>query len=165
VPRPDARQHGAPAPGATEEAAGAPRRIFIIGFGPAGQRVAQALLARHRAKIVVIDLNTRNIETASGIGLAAQLGDASHRDVLEHAHVHRAEVIVITVPDPAASRTMIHHCRFLAPDAAIVVRARYHILQWELHLAGATKVVDEEDHVGLRLAAEARKHLRADRDR
>ena len=137
-------------------------RIFIIGFGPAGQGVAHALLSRHQRQLVVIDLNPRNAAVAQGFGVAVQLGDAAHRHVLEHAQIRRASVIVITVPDPTASRTIIHHCKYLAPNAVIVARARYHVLRWELELAGALHVIDEEEHVGLRLAAEARKHLRAE---
>ncbi len=135
-------------------------KIFIIGFGPAGQRVAHALLDQHRKQMVVIDLNHRNMALAKGLGVEVQLGDATQREVLEHTQIHGADVIVVTVPDPNASRLIIHHCRFLAPMARIIVRARYHIMRWELQLAGATEVVDEEDQVGLRLAAEARKHLR-----
>lgn len=143
----------------SSDAAIQPVAIFIIGFGPAGQRVADAMLNDFRDRIVVIDLNARNIALAQGYGLATQLGDASHRAVLEHAQIGRAAVIVITVPDPSASRTMIHHCKYLSPGAAIVARARYHVLRWELHLAGAVDVVDEEENVGLQLAAEAKKHL------
>ena len=139
-------------------------KIFIIGFGPAGQSVAQALLSQHRQQIIVIDLNARNTAMAQGQGLAAQLGDASHRDVLEHAQIHRAGAIVITVPDPQVSRTIIYHCKYLAPSAAIVVRSRYHVLVWELQSAGALEVVDEEENVGLRLAAETRKHVRIEGD-
>ena len=143
-----------------DEAGDQKGKIYIMGFGPAGQRVAHALLDQHRKQIVVIDLNQRNIALAKGLGVEVQLGDATQREVLEHTQIHGADVIVVTVPDPNASRLIIHHCRFLAPMARIIVRARYHVMRWELQLAGATEVVDEEDQVGLRLAAEARKHLR-----
>jgi len=140
----------------------APSQIFIVGFGPAGQRAADSLIADYRDRIVVIDLNARNIAVAQSYGFETLVGDASHRAVLEHAQIGRAATIVITVPDPSASRTVIHHCRHLAPNAAIVARARYHVLRWELHLAGAVDVVDEEEHVGLQLAREAVKHLKDD---
>ena len=98
-----------------------------MGLGPAGQRVAHALLDQHRKQIVVIDLNQRNIALAKGLGVEVQLGDATQREVLEHTQIHGADVIVVTVPDPNASRLIIHHCRFLAPMARIIVRARYHL--------------------------------------
>ena len=155
---------GRPSAAATET--DQPReKVFIIGFGPAGQRVAQALLSQYQKQIVVIDLNSRNTAIAKRHGLATQLGDAARRDLLEHAQIHAAAVIVITVPDTNTSRTIIHHCKYLAPNAAIIARARYHVLAGQIESAGALEVIDEEENVGLRLAAEARKHMRSEEER
>jgi hypothetical protein len=52
---------------------------------------------------------------------------------------------------------LIHLVRDLAPGAFIVARCRYHVLPWELLSAGAHEVVDEEDQLGRRLAAQVRK--------
>lgn len=133
--------------------------ILIVGFGPAGQAVAQALYRQHRHQISVLDLNPRNAAAARQMGLEVSIGDAMHREVLEHAGAGRAGVIAVTVPDPDSTRLIIHLCRDIAPAAAIVARARYHNRRWEMHLAGALEVVDEEEQVGLRIAAMARKHL------
>ncbi len=149
-------------PGGTTQTDQPQEKVFIIGFGPAGQRVAQALLNQYQKQIVVIDLNWRNTTIAMRDGLATQLGDASRREVLEHAQIHVASVIVITVPDTNTSRAIIHHCKYLAPSAVIVARARYHALSEQIQSAGALEVVDEEENVGLRLAAEARKHMRGE---
>ena len=75
----------------------APSQIFIVGFGPAGQRAADSLIADYRDRIVVIDLNARNIAVAQSYGFETLVGDASHRAVLEHAQIGRAATIVITV--------------------------------------------------------------------
>ncbi|MHC4414046.1 MAG: cation:proton antiporter [Planctomycetota bacterium] len=136
--------------------------IVIIGFGPAGQSVASALYAQHKDHMAVIELNPRTAAVARQFGLPVHLGDAAHREVLEHAGTASARVIAITVPDPSSTRTIIQLCRNLAPEAAIVVRSRYHIRRWELELAGAREVVDEEEQVGLRIAAMARKFLHAE---
>lgn len=134
--------------------------ILIVGFGPAGQRVAEGLMDSHKQQIVAIDLNTKNIEAARRYGLAAHVGDATQQDILEHAGIYRACAVVITVPDYAATRHLIHLVRDLAPDASIVARCRYHVLHWELIHAGAHEVVDEEDQLGRRLAAQVRKLVR-----
>ncbi len=134
--------------------------IMIIGFGPAGQRVAEGLVDSHQHDMVVIDLNTKNIDIARRYGLIAHTGDATQRDILEEAGIYRARVIVVTVPDHAITRHLIDLIRDLAPDAFIVVRCRYHILRWELLLAGAHEVVDEEDQLGRCLAAQVRKLVR-----
>jgi voltage-gated potassium channel Kch len=74
--------------------------------------------------------------------------------------VSTAAVVVITIPDPDSVRRIVEHSKILAPATPILARARYHTRRWELELAGASVVVDEEHHVGLRLAAELRKQIR-----
>jgi CPA2 family monovalent cation:H+ antiporter-2 len=133
--------------------------IVIVGFGPAGQRVAEGLMDSHQKQIVTVDLNPDNIEIAHRYGLKAHLGDATQREILEHAGIYKARVFVVTVPDHTTTRHVIHLVRDLAPDAFIVARCRYHVLHWELLAAGAHEVVDEEDQLGRRLAAQVRKHV------
>ena len=135
--------------------------IVIVGFGPAGQRVAEALLADHKARMLVIDANPRNVKIAQSYGLKVQVGDATRIDVLEHAEVHHAATVVVTLPAVDATRQIIHLTRQLNPDASILVRARYHVFRWELQFAGADVVVDEEDEVGMKLAQEIRKMVEA----
>ena len=130
--------------------------ILIAGFGPAGQRVAEGLMDSHQSQMVAIDLNADNVEIARRYNLVAHLGDATHRDILEHAGIHQARVFVITMPDHATTRQLIHLVRDIAPDVFIVTRCRYHVLHWELLHAGAHEVVDEEDQLGRRLAAQVR---------
>ena len=61
------------------------------------------------------------------------------------------------MPDHRTTRSLIHLVRDIAPEVFIVARCRYHILHWELLHAGAHEVVDEEDQLGRRLAAQVRK--------
>ena len=133
--------------------------IVIVGFGPAGQRVAEGLMDSHQEQMVAVDLNPDNIEIAQRYGLKAHLGDATQREILECAGIHRARVFVVTVPDTATTRHLIQLVRDLAPNVFIVARCRYHVRHWELLNAGAHEVVDEEDQLGRRLAAQVRKHV------
>ncbi len=138
-------------------------RLVIIGFGPAGQRVAEEILSRetvgHPAcKIMVVDLNPENLEVAKRYGLAAQLGDATQTHILEHAGIHEARAVVITVPTTPIVRQLIHLVRQLAPGVPVFARCRYHIHHWLLTSAGAHVVIDEESQVGQRLAEELLEH-------
>jgi len=143
----------APAAPRGDSPAGATRdSILIIGFGPAGQRVAEGLLSRTQTGIVVVDLNQKNVELATSYGLGGVWGDATQNEVLEHAGVLRARVVVIALPDHNATRQLITLVRDLTQDAKIIVRCRYHFRHWELLAAGAHEVVDEEDRVGRELA-------------
>lgn len=135
-------------------------RVLIVGFGPAGQRVAEALIAEHRDCITIIDTNPRHGVVARNYNLPIQIGDATRPEVLHHAGVDRAAAVIITLPFIESARQTCALVHSLNPQAQLLVRARYHVWRWELHLAGAEIVVDEEEQVGLRLAAEARKVLR-----
>ncbi len=152
-----------PADGSTDTQAADPHDqpdILIIGFGPAGQRAAQSLRRKYQKHIAVIDLSPHLAATAKTNGHLALVGNACRREVLEHAHVHRMALIIITVPDPDACRTIIHHCKHLAPKAPIIARSRYDAFQTDLQQAGAMEVINEEEHVGLRIANAAHRLLR-----
>ena len=105
--------------------------ILIVGFGPAGQRVAEGLLDSHELQMVAVDLNLDRIDIARRYGLKAYLGDATHRDVLEHAGIFKARAVVVTLPDHSTTRNLIHLLRDIAPEVLIIARCRYHVLHWE----------------------------------
>jgi CPA2 family monovalent cation:H+ antiporter-2 len=136
--------------------------IVIVGFGPAGQRVAELMMAERSADILVVELVNRTAELAQGYGLRTLIGDATREEVLTRLNVRTAAVVVITIPDPGTARQITQQVRALAPDTQIVVRARYHIHRWQLEMAGADAVVDEEQEVGIQIAEEVR-HRLADR--
>jgi len=135
-----------------------PPRVVIFGFGPAGQRVARSLM-RADVPTVVVDINLKIARRAAEYGCRSHVGDARHMEVLEEADVAAAEIMVVTLPHPAASRELIHHLRRIAPNAHIIARSRYHVYHWELEMAGAHAVIDEEEEVGRRLAVELRRAL------
>ena len=130
--------------------------VLLVGFGPAAQQVASAIMSKlDNRSLEVLDLNPRNVAIAEQFGLKCHVGDASQADVLEHAGVHRLDALVITIPDANAARRIIELARALNPNLHILVRARYHVTRWELAMAGATIVIDEEEQVGNKLAEEA----------
>ena len=145
-----------------EEHADLESPILVIGFGPAGQRLTIGLLDSHCDQLIVLDLNPRSVRTAISMGVQGHVGDARRRDVLHHVGVERAQAAIVTLPDPTTCRLVIQNIREMAPRAKILARGRWHVHRWELQLAGSHVVVDEEDHVGLRLAVETRRLLRGE---
>ena len=135
------------------------RKLLVIGFGPAGQRVAEDALAAMPDEVGVLDQNPRAVKTAERYGLPVRVGDATQEEVLEHAGLRSAEAVVVTLPDPNVVRQVVQMCRTVCPTVTIVARSRYHAYRWEMMLAGAEVVVDEEDEVGKRLSAEAQAAL------
>ena len=132
--------------------------VIIIGFGPSGRHAGEQLV-QYDWPALVIDLRPANIDLARSMGLDAALGDATNPDVLIHHGVTRASAIVITIPDHRSIVQIAQAVRHLAPDVQIIARGRYHALTSDLEDAGATVVVNEEYHVGRRLAAALRAAL------
>jgi monovalent cation:H+ antiporter-2, CPA2 family len=128
-----------------------PERIFIIGFGPAGQKVADALIA-HNMTPAVIEMRPRTARVAQKRELTVHMGDAASEDVLLHAGVSGACLVVVTIPDPRAVRFIVETIRRISPDATVIARGRYHIHNREIEKAGAHLIVDEENMVGDELA-------------
>ncbi len=133
--------------------------IVIIGFGPAGQAIGQSL-GKVAQRVSVIDLNPSTPRLSRQIGLKGTIGDATQADVLEHASISSAAAVIVTVPDPTAACAIVELVRSLAPDVHIIARARYHRYAEDLRAGGAHEVIDEEQLVGIRLAARLRKRLR-----
>ena len=126
--------------------------VVVIGFGPAGQQVAERL-RQAGVMVVVVDLNPR---TAAGSSpdLPIEYGDATQQEILERAGAPRARAIVVTVPDPVTARNVIAQARRLAGRAPVIARARYHVHRESLTEAGSDRVVSEEVVVGRELARE-----------
>lgn len=157
---------GAQALPALDEASGHPDaelsgHVVIVGFGPAGLCVAEALRQGHEAPVVVVELNAKSAATAQANGLRTYVGDATRPAVLEHVRVGAAKAVAVTVPDPATARQIVEAVRSLSPDTPVIARARYHRYRSELARAGAIAVIDEEEEVGLRIATDVQKKLRA----
>jgi CPA2 family monovalent cation:H+ antiporter-2 len=128
-----------------------PAAVLIIGFGPAG-RIAAETLRGAPVRVRVLDLNPSIAAAARECGCVGHVGDATHPDVLSHAQVAEADVVAVTLPDPAAARRVIRQVRAKAPRVYLIARARYHVSVSDLQRAGADVVVDEEETVGRRLA-------------
>ena len=126
---------------------------FVIGFGPAGQRVAEVLLEACISPQVV-ELNPRTAALAREKNLAVHMADATNSDVFSHLGIKGACLVIITVPDPRSVKEIIHNIRIFSPESRIVARSRYHIASRSLMDAGANAVVDEEIATGDKLAEE-----------
>jgi len=144
--------------------AGLPERpapdVVIIGFGPVGQAAARTLAGRSE-RALVIDLNQAAQRTADEMGLHADVGDATQLDVLEHAQVGKARVVVITLPSRSAALTALHHVRSLAPHAHVLVRARYERHAADFREAGAHAVASDEAEAGADVARRLEERLDA----
>jgi CPA2 family monovalent cation:H+ antiporter-2 len=125
--------------------------VLIVGFGPAGQQVAQALKS-HKVHSHVIELNPHTAARARQMDLHVHIGDATSSDFLNHIGTQAICAAVITLPDPKTCRDVIANIKLLLPGIPILMRSRYHRYMADMKHRGATIVVDEESTVGQTLA-------------
>lgn len=95
--------------------------VVIVGYGRVGQRIAGALRERS-VPIVVAEQNRELVERLREDGIAAVSGDATEPAVLIQAHIARAQMLVIAIPDAFRARKMLEIARTLKPDVQTVVR-------------------------------------------
>lgn len=126
--------------------------VIVIGFGPTGQIVAEAV---HElgAPPVIIDINTELLRKASSLGYEVHLGDATQYEVLAHAHIEGASIVLITVPHQRTNADIVKLVRQMAPNAHVAVRARYASDKHNFTMAGAHAVFGDELEVGNKLAS------------
>jgi len=122
-------------------------QIIIIGFGPAGQKVAEGLIETG-IKPAVLELKPSMARIAREMGLTVHMGDAGHDEVLLHAGLDRACLVVVTIPDPRSVRDTVKNIRRLSPGSTVIARSRYNMHTAEIEKAGTHLTVNEEMVVG-----------------
>ena len=97
-------------------------QVVVVGFGRIGRHIASVLDERH-IHYIVADSNREVVEAVRRAGKPAVSGDASDPIVLVQAHITKAAMLVVTVPDTIASRQMVDIARKLNPRIETVLRA------------------------------------------
>ncbi|AOK31925.1 MULTISPECIES: cation:proton antiporter [Burkholderia] len=95
-------------------------QVVIVGYGRVGMRIAQALDSRGIA-YVVVEQNREIVEKLRNDGVAAVSGDAIEPVVLVQAHVARAAMLVVTLPDVFDVRQIVEIARTLNPPLEIAL--------------------------------------------
>ena len=144
------RRRGAvPAP---EDAAaeGLSGHVVLAGLGRIGSFIADELDQQHIPSIG-IDMDPAVVERSHGLGRLVVHGDAANDAMLAAAHVERARLLVIALPDPVSAVTTAQHARRLNPSLQIVGRVGWHEEAQALRRAGADAVVWPEMEAALEI--------------
>jgi CPA2 family monovalent cation:H+ antiporter-2 len=150
--------------GPSEAEPGAPEledHVVIVGFGPAGRRLAQ-VLHEDELPFVVVDLNPRSIEEAREMGYHALYGDATRAPLLEEAGLRRAKLAVVVVNDEDAGYRITRVARYENPTLQLIVRTRFLSALDRFRAAGADVVVPEEIEASVQIFAHVLQAYRVD---
>ncbi|TBW11841.1 Kef family K(+) transporter [Azotobacter chroococcum subsp. isscasi] len=96
-------------------------QVVLVGYGRVGRRIARALAERD-IPYVVAERNRELVERLRADGGAAVSGDAADPAVLIQAHIARASMLVVAIPDTLDARQMIATARTLNPAIETVLR-------------------------------------------
>jgi CPA2 family monovalent cation:H+ antiporter-2 len=148
---------------AADEAAASERQdhVVIVGFGPAGRRLAQ-VLHEDGLPFVVVDLNPQSVEEARELGYPALYGDATRGPLLEEAGIHHAKLAVVVVNDPRAAYRITRVARYENPTLQLIVRTRFLSDLERIRAAGADVVVPEEIEASVQIFAHVLRAYRVD---
>lgn len=134
---------GRAAPLAVHTGAPLADHVIIIGYGVNGRNLAR-VLGRVGIPFIVIELNPQVVRTERERGRPIIYGDATRPEVLEHAGVRAARVVVIAISDAAGTRGAVDVARRLNPHLHLIVRSRYVHEMDPLFTLGTDEVIPEE---------------------
>lgn len=117
--------------------------VIIVGYGINGKNVARAAKFANIPH-VIIEMNPETVKTEQDKGEIIYYGDATQLEILEHAHIQNALILVITIPSPADARRITAIARRLNPHVHIIIRTRFIQDIKKLYELGADEVIPEE---------------------
>jgi CPA2 family monovalent cation:H+ antiporter-2 len=97
------------------------KQVVLVGYGRVGRRIARSLSENH-IPYVVAEQNREIVDALRKKGVPAVSGDAQTPEVLIQAHVTRAAMLVVAIPDAVNVRQMVDIARQLNPEIQIVLR-------------------------------------------
>lgn len=117
--------------------------VIVVGYGLNGRTLAK-VLQEAGIRYTVIELNGDAVQKGLAEGQPMIFGDSTRREILEHAGIERAQVVVFAISDLGAVRRSIALARQLNPKVHLLVRTRQLSQIEELRRCGADEVIAEE---------------------
>lgn len=119
------------------------KRAIVIGFGPVGQAVTRLLLEK-KYFVVVIDQNIDTVSALKSKNIETIFGDSTQFHIMEKAQVENAQLLVITTPDYAVTKSIIRTARSIHPFIKLVARTRFSADLKKEKFDGVPLICDEE---------------------
>jgi CPA2 family monovalent cation:H+ antiporter-2 len=95
--------------------------LVLVGYGRVGRYIAKSLVEQ-QLPFVVAEQNRERVEVLRKQDIHAVAGDASNPAVLIQAHIVRASMLVIAIPDALRAQRMMEIARAMNPKVEILVR-------------------------------------------
>jgi CPA2 family monovalent cation:H+ antiporter-2 len=116
---------------------------IVVGYSMAGRNLCNALTSQN-IPFVVIDFDPMKVNDELKAGLKIFYGDASRQEVLQHAGIERARILVLTPSDPDVLIRSAELAARLNPTVQVLCRVRYSRLIEDLKAVGAGTIIAED---------------------
>jgi CPA2 family monovalent cation:H+ antiporter-2 len=97
------------------------RHAVICGYGAVGRRIAE-VLEKQKFGYLVIELDPTIVSALRQRGIPVIYGDASNPEILAHAGLEKARVLLCTIPDYVAAELTVRNALRINPKLDIVAR-------------------------------------------
>ena len=137
--------------------------VVLVGYGRVGAPVAGEL-ALHEVPFVIVEQSRERAEALRARGLPVIFGDASRPDVLAHAHLERARLLVVAAPDAFTARAILALGRRLNPELEVVTRTHSDAERAYLEAHGAAQALVGERELAVSLTRAALERFGVEHD-
>ncbi|HNS62416.1 MAG TPA: cation:proton antiporter [Anaerolineales bacterium] len=126
----------------------------IVGYGRVGKHMVD-VLETLSVPMLVIEADAERIASLNERGVPTLYGDASNSEVMTHANLDRARVLVVTVPDETSAQLIVTAAKDINPELPIIARATSEEGIDRLTQLGAQDVIHPELEGGLEIVRHA----------
>lgn len=126
--------------------------VVVVGYGLTGRNVARAL-GHHGLDFVAVEMNPETVRRERAAGVPILYGDAGHPDVLRHAGLDGARLVVVAISDLPGTKRVLATVKSMRPEVRTIVRARYVREVAEYRALGADEVVPDEVETSVEIFA------------
>ena len=124
--------------------------VVVIGYGRVGQHIVN-VLGQLNVPRLVVDSDAARVEQLNAQGVPTLFGDAGNSEVISHAGLKRARLLVVTIPEEAATEVIVGAARDESPELPIIARAATARGIKRLAKLGAQQVIHPELEGGLQI--------------
>ncbi|HPX60260.1 MAG TPA: cation:proton antiporter [Deltaproteobacteria bacterium] len=126
--------------------------VIIVGYGLNGRNLSK-VLKHHKLPYVAIETNPFTVTREKKRGEKIIFGDATNQEILSHACITNARVMVVAISDAVASRRVVAQARRMSKTIRIIVRTRYVMEVEPLYKLGVDEVIPEEFETSVEIMA------------
>lgn len=138
--------------------------LIVIGYGINGHNVAMTA-RRAGIRYRIIEMNPETVKQEFAKGVPISFGDATQPGVLQHAGIHTARVLVVTIAHPNGIKMITGLARRMNPYLHIIIRTRFIADIRPLLQMGANEVIPEEFETSIEIFSRVLIHYHIDNEK